>query len=100
MYKRQVALNTNDATNVILDLTALTSIASGGAVGLEGRTTPAFSFTLPTTGNVDVFNIGNVELRTNRFIDHNDTPMSYNGRANQLVRVNSTGTGLVLRADL
>ena len=89
-----VALNTNDATNVILDLTALSSIASGGQVGLEGRTTPAFSFTLPTTGNVDVFNIGNVEARTNRFIDHNDTPMTYNGRANQLVRVNSTGTGL------
>ena len=89
-----VALNTNDATNVILDLTALTSIASGGQVGLEGRTTPAFSFTLPTTGNVDIFNIGNVELRTNRFIDHNDTPTTYNGRANQLVRVNSTGTGL------
>ena len=89
-----VALNTNDATNVILDLTALSSIASGGQVGLEGRTTPAFSFTLPTTGNVDVFNIGNVEARTNRFIDHHDTPTTYNGRANQLVRVNSTGTGL------
>ena len=89
-----VALNTNDATNVILDLTALSSIASGGQVGLEGRTTPAFNFTLPTTGNVDVFNIGNVEARTNRFIDHHDTPTTYNGRANQLVRVNSTGTGL------
>ena len=87
------SVTTNDATNVVVALTALTSIASAGGTGFAGRT-PAFNFTVPTTDTISSFFVGNVEPRSNRFIDHNDTPMNYNGRANQLVRVNSTGTGL------
>ena len=80
-----VSVTANDATNVVFALTALSSVAGNGMLGLAGRTVLPFNFSLPTTGSMDVFLTVNIEPRANRFIDHHDTPMDYNGRANQLV---------------
>ena len=80
-------------TDAALNLTAITSYTANGISGFEGRT-PPFSFTVPTTGTVEVYSLIDVQARDGRFTSLNDTPTTYNGRATQLVRVNPTATGL------
>ena len=80
-------------TDAVLNLTAIVSYTANGISGFEGRT-PAFSFTRPTTGTIEIYSLIDVQARDGRFTSLNDTPATYEGRANQTVRVNSTGTGL------
>ena len=79
--------------DLVIDLTPVTSYSDDGTAGFEGRT-PAFSFTLPTSGTVDLFAVGNIQPNDNSFISLVDTPSTFNGAAGQFLRVNSTGTGL------
>ena len=80
-------------TDAVMTLTPMTSYANDGSLGVAGGT-PAFNFTLPTSGNIDFFSVGAIQPRDNTFISLNDTPTTFNGNAGQFLRVNSTGTGL------
>ena len=81
------------STDAVINISAITSYSANGISGFEGRT-PAFSFTVPTTGTVEVFSIIDVQARDGRFSSLNDTPSTYSGFANQQLRVNATATGL------
>ena len=80
-------------TDAVMTLTPMTSYSNDGSLGVAGGT-PAFNFTLPTSGNIDFFSVGAIQPRDNTFISLNDTPTTFNGNAGQFLRVNSTGTGL------
>ena len=81
------------STDAVINISAITSYSANGISGFEGRT-PAFSFTVPTTGTVEVFSVIDVQARDGKFTSLNDTPSTYTGSANQQLRVNATATGI------